>query len=398
MKRLTIRAVGVLVHRWVGLAMAGFLVVASLTGSLLAWYEELDAAINPHLFHVALPGPDARPLDVLVLRELTARQTGEALRYFLLRPPRPGHAVVFRLDKQDREEIFVDPYTGHVLGRRVWGDLRQGVTNFMPFIYRLHNSLALGVFGNYLLGIVALLWTVDCFVGAYLTFPTTRQNFWQRWSKAWQLRMNGGTYKVSFDLHRAVGLWVWPVLLVFAWSSVAFNLNEVYDPVMDTLFEHERRPTHLARRKSNAHPGLDWWQARETGRRLITEQAQKHGFAVLAEDWFVHEPALNLYFYDVRSSLDVTDHKHKALTRLYFDADSGELLYLSLPTGVAAGDTIRTWITSLHRAALWGYPFKLLVTCLGFAVAMLSVTGVLIWLRKRDAKVRSEAKRSSPAT
>lgn len=392
------RTIFVLFHRWVGLAMAGFLVVASLTGSLLAWYEELDAAINPLLFHVTPPGPDARPLDVLTLRELTVQQTGETLRYFTLKLPQPGTVVVFRSDKQDREEIFVDPYTGRILGRRIWGDLGQGVTNFMPFVYRLHDSLALGVIGSYLLGIVALLWTVDCFVGAYLTFPATRQNFWQKWGKAWQLRMNGSTHKVSFDLHRAGGLWVWLMLLVFAWSSVAFNLSEVYDPVMKALFEHQRGPAHLALREANPHPALDWWHARETGRRLMAEQAEKHGFTILSEDWFVHEPARNLYFYDVRSSLDVSDNKHKSATRLFFDADSGELLYLHLPTGVATSDTIRAWITSLHRAALWGFPFKLLVTCLGLAVAMLSVTGVLIWLRKRDAKVRSVAKRFSPAT
>lgn len=387
----------VLFHRWVGLAMAGFLVIAALTGSLLVWYEELDAAINPQLFRVAPPGPDAQPLDVLTLRELTVQQTGDDLFYFSLKPPRPGHAIVFRLDQPNRQEIFVDPYTGRILGRRIWGDLGQGVTNLMPFIYRLHDSLALGVFGSYLLGVIALLWTIDCFVGACLTFPATRENFWQRWGKAWRVRMNGGTHKVSFDLHRAGGLWVWPLLFVLAWSSVAFNLAEVYNPVMNTLFERQRESMQWAQRESNPHPALDWWQARSAGRRLMAEQAQKHGFKILSEDWIAHQPALKLYFYDVRSSLDVSDDEHKSETRLYFDADTAELLYVHLPTGVASGDTIRSWITSLHRTALWGVPFKMLMTTVGLGVVMLSVTGVVIWLRKRDAKLRAQTKRFNPA-
>ena len=41
----------------------------------------------------------------------------------------------------------------------------------MPFLYKLHYSLALGEVNSYLFGVVALLWTIDCFVGAYLTFP-----------------------------------------------------------------------------------------------------------------------------------------------------------------------------------------------------------------------------------
>ncbi|MFB8830300.1 PepSY domain-containing protein [Azotobacter sp. CWF10] len=53
----------VLIHRYVGLTMAGFLLVAGLTGSLLAWNEELEAVLSPALFRVAPPGPEARPLD-----------------------------------------------------------------------------------------------------------------------------------------------------------------------------------------------------------------------------------------------------------------------------------------------------------------------------------------------
>jgi len=42
---------------------------------------------------------------------------------------------------------------------------------------------------------------------------------------------------IHFDLHRAFGLWVWPLLLVFALSSVSLNLkNEVYEPFMKTVF------------------------------------------------------------------------------------------------------------------------------------------------------------------
>jgi uncharacterized iron-regulated membrane protein len=46
-------------------------------------------------------------------------------------------------------------------------------------------------------------------------------------------------------------------------------------------------------------------------------------------------------------------------------------------------------------AALWGIPFKAFMTLLGMAVAMLSVTGVVIWLRKRRARALSSIKRAS---
>ena len=61
------------------------------------------------------------------------------------------------------DEIYLDPWTGQELGRRRRGDLSQGLINLMPFIYSLHWRLAMGDFGQWLLGIIAIMWTIDCF-------------------------------------------------------------------------------------------------------------------------------------------------------------------------------------------------------------------------------------------
>jgi len=56
---------------------------------------------------------------------------------------------------------------------------------------------------------------------------------------------------------------------------------------------------------------------------------------------------------------------------------------LSLPSGQYAGDTVTHWLTSLHMARVFGRPMQVLVCGMGLVVAMLSITGILIWLRKR---------------
>ncbi len=86
------------------------------------------------------------------------------VRFFL--SAKPGAAAL------PIDEVFVNPYSGQILGGRLWGDLSQGLANLMPFVYRLHHSLVLGTIGTWIFGVVALLWTLDCFVGAWLTFPT----------------------------------------------------------------------------------------------------------------------------------------------------------------------------------------------------------------------------------
>lgn len=53
----------ILIHRYVGLVMAVFLVVAGLTGSLITFYHELDAAINPSLMKVEPPHENAQLIE-----------------------------------------------------------------------------------------------------------------------------------------------------------------------------------------------------------------------------------------------------------------------------------------------------------------------------------------------
>ena len=58
------RAILVVLHRWFGLFIAGFLIIAGLTGALISWDHELDEWLNPHLFESQSEG---QPLPMLEL-------------------------------------------------------------------------------------------------------------------------------------------------------------------------------------------------------------------------------------------------------------------------------------------------------------------------------------------
>ena len=403
------RQMFVVAHRWVGLVLAGFLLLAGVTGALLVWNDALDEAISPALFRVTPPSADAVPMDPVDLVErMQARYPQAQVRYAPLRVEAGRTLVVYLAANTEaaqqnavdlpNDQIFVDPYRGVVVGERKWGDIGQGWKNLMPFIYRLHFSLALDTIGSYVFGVIALLWTLDCFVGAYLTFPAALKKkradskpWRRRWWPSWKVRWDGGAYKVTFDLHRAGGLWVWAMLFVLAWSSVAFNLSEVYDPVMKTVLAHQPEGvTPPSGSAAQPAPVMDWRHAREMGRHLMAEQAslQVPPVVVINEEALGYDPSARTYRYVVRSDRDIRDHR--GATSLTFDA--GRLAHLWLPTGAAAGDTVRTWLTSLHMAAVWGLPFDVFVTVMGLLVAMLSVTGVVIWWKKWHGR-RAQAAR-----
>ncbi|MGQ0591137.1 MAG: PepSY domain-containing protein [Gammaproteobacteria bacterium] len=64
------RKLFVLIHRYAGLVMTVFLILVGVTGSVLAFYQELDRWLNPELLTV--PVRDGPMLDPFTLRELAS--------------------------------------------------------------------------------------------------------------------------------------------------------------------------------------------------------------------------------------------------------------------------------------------------------------------------------------
>jgi uncharacterized iron-regulated membrane protein len=260
----------------------------------------------------------------------------------------------------------------------------------MPFIDSLHYKLALGTTGFWVLGIVALVWTIDCFIGFYLTLPARLGRFWQRWKPAWLVKRNARAFRLNFDLHRASGLWLWGVLLVFAWSSVYMNLHDtVYTWVTRAVLDFRPPRTELpALPRPLETPRLDWRAALDTGERIMAEQAALNDFSVDRPVGLGYQASRGVYYYVVRSSRDI--RKKSDRTYVYFDGDTGALRLLALPTGQYSGNTVTSWLSALHMARVFGVPYQIFVCTLGLVITMLSVTGVYIWWKKRRARQLSK--------
>ncbi|MGO9634542.1 MAG: PepSY-associated TM helix domain-containing protein [Steroidobacteraceae bacterium] len=391
-----VRSFFVWLHRWIGLLMAGFLILEGLTGSVLAFRSEIERFVTPQLF--AVPRPGIAPLGLGMLAERAEALAPQArVGYYSIedrqvvlhvRPrvnPATGEPYDIGFDR-----LYLDPWTGRELGRRRDGDLSQGTINLIPFIYRLHMNLAGGTLGEFVLGIVALAWTIDCFVGFYLTLPVAFGRLLSRWRPAWLIKRPTSAIRLNYDLHRASGLWLWPLLFVLAWSSVMFNLREsVYEPVTRALFAYrsgmDSLGSTLAVRRANPKPKLDWVAAQGRGERLMTQEAARRGFRIYRPYGMAYIDELGVYTYGIISNLDV--QAHSWTTSLWLDGDTGNLVQLDLPSGETAGNTIENWLRALHFADLNdNFLYRALVSIMGLVIAMLSATGFYIWLRKRRAR------------
>lgn len=414
---LPLRPVLGFLHRWVGLFIAGFLFVSGVTGAVISWDHELDDLINPHLMYAKTKGPALPALDLA--EQIEARDPRVQVTFAPL-APEPGGTLAFgvepkvdpgtrRLFEPGYNQVFVDPATGREQGRREWGAVWPITPEtFVSFLYVLHYTLHIppmgGVdrWGVWLLGAVAVLWTLDCFVGFILTLPprpasahAARRGFWSRWKPAWRIKTGASAYRINFDIHRAFGLWLWGVLLTVAFTAFSLNLySEVFYPVMSRVSQVTPGPFDV-RKPAPLNAPIPAVRTYAQVLDAARAEARRRGWKAPAGSAF-YSPEYGIYgvaFHDPGG-----DHGAAGVgpPYLYYDGRTGQMVGVRQPWVGTAADIFVQAQFPLHSGRILGLPGRILISAMGLVVAALSVTGVVIWWRKRQARVLRRSRPRHP--
>lgn len=384
----------VLFHRYVGLSIAGFLVIAGLTGTVLTFEPELDAALNPELFQTAYSERAHLPLDELLERvrradprigvEAALLPFESAQTLVLSVAPIKGSAPL------NFDQVFVDPATGQILGRRLWGACCLERQHLIPFLYQLHMTLFLPAgAGSLLMGGVALAWFFDSFVGLTLAWPRGSKRG-HGWSKVLTLKRSAGRFRRMFDLHRLAGVWPWPLLILSALTGASINLREelfrpvveLFSPLRMTVFEQTAKP-------SPGTPVLSFddaaANAANAGRMLFKDPAIAY---------ISHAPSVGVYGVAVAERRG-NPRNGMGPSWFYIDDQSGQVVDRDVMGSGTAGDVFLQAQLPIHNGRIAGDIGRALMAAFGIAVALLSVSGVYLWWRKRFARKLHRGSRST---
>jgi uncharacterized iron-regulated membrane protein len=386
------KALGLL-HRWFGLFIALFLFVSGLTGAVISWDHELDEWLNPELFAATSTHTPGSALDLANQLEREHPQLGVTFMPLEIEPEHnlvmsvaptlnPETGKAFELDYN---QIAIDPVTGEIKGERFWGEVSLSRENLLPFLYKLHYSMhipdAWGIeLGILFMGIVAIVWCLDSVIALWISFPNRSQ-----WKKSFQFRLNQGSYKRNFDLHRSGGVWIWVFLLILALTSVSMNLSfQVMRPLVNIFSELTPSPFDTASPNPPDQP-ITPTLTREQILELALQKAKTESIEKPAGGIF-YAPSMGIYgvgFYEAGNG-----HGDGGLGNawIYFDGKDGHYLGAQIPGIGTAGDIFMQAQFPLHSGRIIGLPGRIFISIMGLVVAGLSITGLIIWVRKRRAK------------
>jgi uncharacterized iron-regulated membrane protein len=364
-------------HRWFGLLASLWLLLLALTGSILVFYDEIDSALNADL-HSVTP-QESRLQESDWIQAALDSQPGTYAGFVIL-PTVPEDTAMVSLGaipgegnpQADGLNVYVNPYTGEIAGSRRSGEISLDRRHIMDFIYELHLDLMLGEVMIWFLGLVSLLWIIDHLVSLFISFPVLR-----KWADSFRIRYQAGGYKRLFDSHRAGGLWLFPVTLMFAVSGLYFNWYESVTHALEEI-------TPLTPRYIFTLPDLDDYslqpavnmpQALEIAREQ-SDQAQLDIARYLPQ-----KAAYEIRAFDPR---DIDPYGRRMIV---VSSQTGEVLSDLHVLDGGWGNVLTAWQYPLHSGKAFGWLGRLIVFFSGLVIAWLCFSGYRIWWRKRRARL-----------
>jgi uncharacterized iron-regulated membrane protein len=238
---------------WTGIGVGLYMLVISVSGSAVVFRAEwnLWASSDPPI----LSGDGPR----LTEDQLKAAAAGAHPGYVVTQifvggnPDTPAE-IWLETDDGDVLQHLFHPYTGEDMGEAI----PLGIT-IMSWLVDLHDNLLADSTGRMFNGVGAILLTVLCLTGAVIWWPGT-----DRWRRSLGVRRNVGWKRFTWDLHSAIGFWMFALLFIWAVSGIYMAFPRPFaeaidylDPPLDT--DVEPRPLDVAIQwLTRLHFGRQW--------------------------------------------------------------------------------------------------------------------------------------------
>ena len=212
------------VHLWTGLGVGLYVVVISLTGSVLVYRSELRQRFDPQPRTVSVAGTRLSP-DALIAA--TRQVFPEAEIEVWTEPDDPALAVTMSVEDRGsgRDLLLFDPYTGAYLG------------NSLPVGWRLttwtldlHDNLLGGDTGRTVNGVGAVLLAVLSLTGLVIWWPGI-----DGWRRALVVDWRANWRRVNWSVHSAFGFWTMLFIFMWAFTGIYLAFPEPFAAVVDYL-------------------------------------------------------------------------------------------------------------------------------------------------------------------
>ena len=344
------------IHSVAGLISGLFILLMSLSGAALVFHDELDQLQFPAVDNTT---GIVLPVDSCY-NSLQKRYPGAQISSCILpdRPTTPFLFTVYDLSYKNGTaamQVFIHPQTGEVLQSRGSKDIKN---NFMSWVAVLHNSFHLGKTGEWLLGFFSAVFLISIITGIilYRKKITPVLLFKKEVFNKINLHQLIGVYAVLFNLLIGVtGFWMQRYVF-----KKEFYVADNYTPVLKTS-------PRLFYNLDAAYKNLQKQYPDFTGSVIYFAQSKKSKTAIYGScktNSFIHS---------------------KRFADVIFLDSTGNISKTAFVNDIAPSGRYDIINAQIHYGQYGGTPLKIIYSLFGLASGLLSITGFLLWRKRRKS-------------
>ena len=356
-----IRRVTLTLHRWVALAVSVLVILIAGSGAILVFESEIDRVLSPGLSYVA---PRGQAVPLAAIKDTVARAYPKLRVLNLFLPTDPAFSISVMMS--DGTRVFVDPYTGTILGAR------HNTASLMYQVHQLHTRLLVPVkvvrpapnlparltrLGNEIVGwgtVVVLFLTLSGLLVWFprMTLTAARGSRWMRF---------------NLDLHNLTGIYAVVFAVILAVTGIAIGFEAPGRFVRNLTGTPAPAPPVMVRP--------------EKGRAMISVDAALAAAAASvpgAAPAFVVLPAppAFTYFVLLRFPEDATPGGR---TKVSVNPYTGQVVERVTSRDALLGTRILNAMRPWHTGDIYGWPSRIVMFLASLAIVAQALTGAIAW-------------------
>ena len=369
-------------HKTIGLFLGLVFVLVGLSGSILAFREDIDERLNYSLMRVASP-PNAsfQPISEMYSSAIQAiPKDAKVERLMMPRHKNAAAILTYMVETDDLDsyfyEVFVNPYTAKVTGQRlkIHGE-DQFSQPIIQILMAFHWTLLLGANKAYLIGFIGIFFFFSTFAGLYL---------WWLKNKNWRLgltvKWQASSERMTYDLHKNIGFYGAAFLIIMTATGAAMIFKPVTQKVTSLFSTVSGEPNFGKSKPSAQHEPIHITQAIVIANRIFKD----------GKIFSISLPNSPTGVFIVGKMLDSEPNKSRTYRNVSIDQYSGEILQIQDPDNFTAGEKLFEWLFPVHTGEIFGEYGRPVLLLIGLLPLALFTTGLMRWRQKRHSrKIRS---------
>lgn len=371
------------IHLWLGLFTGLILFLVCLSGALLSFTEEALNLVNKKYLYVQKSDKKRSKIEDVIHNYESANPEEKIFLINTYREENRSYDFFSATKTGQKDEkgndlygnykmVYANPYTSEIIR------VDKGTLETIVILVQIHTNLLAGKYGNYVIKLCTFIFLIQLIAGLWLWFPKSDNAK----RTAYKIKLNAGTKRLNYDLHRTIGFYTSGVLLVLVITGLIMAWRFIKDPLIDSLGGKSELLEKQISQPQRLFNVADY-SYNAIYEELITERplAQQVTFFMPESDTIT---VINGTTADRPTFLNFETGKYFQFNRYNGKPTGGKDLKFHQKNSEIEAATLL-----IHMGFWGGITTKILTFIFGILGASLPVTGLLIWWgrnRKKNEK------------